>query len=243
MINQPLTAQDLVQLEQANYRRITLLTTLVICSVYVLLDLALYWGEFYGIEFLLRFSAMLPASTGWQIVIFIGSLLLVWIAFYSFDDGFEQARERSWLYQIGNVDHLRPFNILFLLGLIVALALAARYRVVAGPFWLFWSLLLLTTLVNFIEDFAVIGRRFSRAGMRLRLLFVRLPLIGRLISLRPINRRLQAGVAPPDPPAAVQPPDAAPAQPPADLADQPAAPAQPPDPAAPPAATSRPPSS
>ena len=211
MINRPLTLHDL----QADYRRVTLLTTLTLSSVYVVSDFGLRLGNAYNIALAQQINSYLPTQVGGQILVFGTGLLLIWLLFYVFDSGFAQAGEQSWAYRIGAVAHLRPFNTVCTLALLLAALAAFHYQITDVSFWLLWTLLLITCMLNFIEHGAAIRQRLGLAGLRLRLLFVRIPFFGRrLVRSDRLNRELAASL---------EQPDAAPA-----AADQPADPTAPP---------------
>ncbi len=193
MTLQPLSGADLLRLEHADYRRITLLTAWTLVWLYVLFDLLFRWGAANDIQLLQRVDVALPAGGIGQIIIFGGGLLAIWLIHYMRDDAVEQAGEQSLSYRLGNTAHVRAFNILCFCALLLAAVVALHYRLADLPFWLVLSILLISCLVNFVERGALLRQRAAWNGMRLRLLFSRLPLIGRFISLRQINARLASG--------------------------------------------------
>jgi hypothetical protein len=212
MTAQPLSGADLLRLEHADYRRITLLTAWTLVWLYVLCDLLLRWGVTNGIELIQRISIAIPASGFWQVAIFSAGLLGIWLLHYVRDDLVEQAGERSLSYRLGNVAHAWAFNIVYLCMLLAAAIIALHYRLADAPFWLLFAILLISCLLNFVERGAPLGQRAAWNSMRLRLLFSRVPLIGRLVSLAPINDRLVDGSPPADATEGAA-PDQAPAQP------------------------------
>lgn len=195
MMSQPLGGADLLRLEQADYRRITLLTAWTLVWLYVLGDLLFRWGQANDIQLVQRVDVALPASGVWQVIIFGGGLIAIWLVHYVRDDLVEQAGEQSLSYRLGNTAHVRAFNIVYMCVLLLAAVAALHYRLTDLPFWLVFTILLISCLINFVERGVWPQQRASWNGMRLRLLFHRLPLIGGLVSLRPINERLESGQA------------------------------------------------
>jgi hypothetical protein len=192
MTAQPLGGADLLRLEDANYRRVTLLTAWTVVWLYVLFDLLFRWGEAQGIGFIQRFSHALPAPGFGQVALFLAGLIVVWLVFYVLDDAFEQAGDRSLCYRLGNIAHTRAFNGVYLCALVAAAIVAVQYRINATSFWLLHVIVLISCLVNFVEPGGALRERMAWAGMRLRLLFSRIPGIRRFVSLAPINARLAA---------------------------------------------------
>jgi 1,4-dihydroxy-2-naphthoate octaprenyltransferase len=194
MTSQSLSGADLLRLEHADYRRVTLLTAWTLVWLYVLCDLLLRWGTKNGIQLLQHIDTAIPASGIWQSVIFGGGLLGIWLIYYMRDDLVEQVGERSLSYRLGNVAHARAFNIVYLCALLLAAVVALHYRLADPPFWLLFTILLISCLVNFVERRTLLRQRAAWNAMRLRLLFSQLPLIGRFVSLAPINDRLASGL-------------------------------------------------
>ncbi|MEI7643688.1 MAG: hypothetical protein WCJ55_05185 [Chloroflexales bacterium] len=195
MTVQPLSANALRNLLHADYRRITLLATWAMMACYVLCDLLLRWGQTSGASILIWFAKWLSAGRLQEISIFGTGYFCIWVVFYLLDDAFEQAGRRSWCYRFGDLAHSQIFNSICIGALLALLGVALAYGVAAISFWLLAGLLLLAYLLNALMGNTALQQRIARYKMRLRLLLRRLPLIGRFVSVQPINARLAATMA------------------------------------------------
>lgn len=218
----PLTDQDLNRLERANYRRTSFLTMLTLVWFYVVGDVLLRFGLAQNIEILRLLNRLIPEGVFGQICVFILSALVVWVVFYLADARFQQAGAHSWMYRLGNLEHSRPFNTVFLILLLALAGLATQYQLSDTAFWLLWTLVLLSCVINYIEPTPARRTPFAWYGLRLRLLLHRVPYLGRrFVRLNPITRQMETPDEQNTPPAEA-PPTSPPPGP-----DQPATPPTP----------------
>lgn len=194
MTVRPISGAELLQLERADYRRVTLLTTWSLIALYVLFDLLLRWGEAHAIAAIRLLDTSLPSSGFWQTTLFVGAALGTWLLFYVLDDTFEAAGARSLCYRLGNLTYTRGFSAVYLCALLAAGTIALQYQIADVSFWLLLALMIVSCLISFVERGVELRERLSWNSMRLRLMLSRVPLLGRFVSLGPINAGVAAGI-------------------------------------------------
>jgi hypothetical protein len=204
---QPATLNDadLERLMRSDVRRTTMLAAWFLSLLYVCVDLALRWGDAARIAVAGWLAAGLRGALWLQILAFLVSLPLIWVLCYLADPSIEAAGRRSWLYRMGNLAHSRLFLLVYLALLIAGAIAAIDYGVSLSSFWLICAVLLLSCLIGLVEPGDGLQTGLRNSWFRLTLLLVRLPLIGRMVSLRGLNNQVQAGLTPPDDPASVEP--------------------------------------
>ena len=194
MINQlqPLSGDDLNRLEFADVRRTTLLAGWTLSLLYLCCDMGLQAAASAGITIAQIAQAWLGRAVWLQVCIFLLCTPLVWLGLYLADLKIEAAGRRSWLYRLGNLAHSRGFLLLYLTLLFASAVVGVQYGVTYSSFWLILGLLGASCAVGLVEWNADIQSSLDESRIRLTLLLMRLPLIGRYVSSGGLSSRIQA---------------------------------------------------